>query len=42
MTLHVKHLKVTGKSYSKDSKKLQGEAMYKMRMFYFNIYRKIK
>lgn len=31
-TLHVKHLKVTGKSYSKGSKKLQGEAMYKMRM----------
>ena len=31
-TLYVKHLKVTGKSYSKGSKKLQGEAMYKMRM----------
>ena len=33
-TLHVKHLKVTGKSYSKGSKKLQGEAMYKMRMHF--------
>ena len=33
-TLHVKHLKVTGKLYSKGSKKLQGEAMYKMRMHF--------
>ena len=32
--LHVKHLKVTGKLYSKGSKKLQGEAMYKMRMHF--------
>ncbi len=30
-TLHVKHLKPTGKSYNKASKYLQGEAMYKMR-----------
>lgn len=30
-TLHVKHLKPTGKSYNKGSKYLQGEAMYKMR-----------
>ncbi|GAA4280806.1 glycosyltransferase family 2 protein [Gaetbulibacter aestuarii] len=30
-TLHVKHLKPTGQSYSKASKYLQGEAMYKMR-----------
>ena len=30
-TLHVKHLKPTGKSYDKASKYLQGEAMYKMR-----------
>lgn len=29
--LHVKHLKPTGKSYSKKAKYLQGEAMYKMR-----------
>ena len=30
-SLHVKHLKPTGKSYNKASKYLQGEAMYKMR-----------
>lgn len=30
-SLHVKHLKPTGQSYSKASKYLQGEAMYKMR-----------
>ena len=30
-TLHVKHLKPTGISYSQKSKYLQGEAMYKMR-----------
>ena len=30
-SLHVKHLKPTGKTYSKTSKYLQGEAMYKMR-----------
>ncbi|MFV0540070.1 MAG: glycosyltransferase family 2 protein [Aestuariibaculum sp.] len=30
-SLQVKHLKPTGKSYSKSSKYLQGEAMYKMR-----------
>lgn len=30
-TLHVKHLKPTGKSYNKSSKFLQGEAFYKMR-----------
>ena len=30
-TLHVKHLKPTGMSYSKASKHLQGEAMHKMR-----------
>lgn len=30
-TLHVKHLKPTGKDYHKISKYLQGEAMYKMR-----------
>lgn len=30
-SLHVKHLKPTGNSYNKDSKYLQGEAMYKMR-----------
>ena len=30
-SLHVKHLKPTGKSYNKASKHLQGEAMYKMR-----------
>ncbi len=30
-TLHVKHLKPTGKSYNKASKYLQGKAMYKMR-----------
>ncbi|WP_055447820.1 glycosyltransferase [Lacinutrix mariniflava] len=30
-TLHVKHLKPTGKSYSKKSALLQGEAFYKMR-----------
>ncbi|MDB4303694.1 glycosyltransferase family 2 protein [Desulfosarcina sp.] len=30
-TLHVKHLKPTGISYSKASKYMQGEAMYKMR-----------
>jgi len=30
-TLHVNHLKPTGKSYNKASKYLQGEAMYKMR-----------
>jgi glycosyltransferase involved in cell wall biosynthesis len=30
-SLQVKHLKPTGKSYSKASKYLQGEAMYKMR-----------
>ena len=30
-TLHVKHLKPTGKSYNKASKYLQGEAMYIMR-----------
>ena len=30
-TLHVKHLKPTGISYSKQSKFMQGEAMYKMR-----------
>lgn len=30
-SLHVKHLKPTGISYSKASKYLQGEAMYKMR-----------
>jgi len=30
-TLHVKHLKPTGKSYNKASKYLQGEAMYKLR-----------
>lgn len=30
-TLHVKHLKPTGVSYSKTSKYLQGEAMYTMR-----------
>ena len=29
-SLHVKHLKPTGISYNKDSKFLQGEAMYKM------------
>lgn len=32
--LKVKHLKITGKSYTKGSKKLQGEAMYKMRMHF--------
>jgi glycosyltransferase involved in cell wall biosynthesis len=30
-TLHVKHLKPTGQSYSKASKYLQGEALYRMR-----------
>ncbi|WP_242132812.1 glycosyltransferase [Aestuariivivens marinum] len=30
-SLHVKHLKPTGASYNKNSKYLQGEAMYKMR-----------
>lgn len=30
-TLHVKHLKPTGKTYNKASKYLQGEAMYRMR-----------
>lgn len=30
-SLHVKHLKPTGKSYNKTAKHLQGEAMYKMR-----------
>ncbi|WP_223032923.1 glycosyltransferase family 2 protein [Hanstruepera marina] len=30
-TLHIKHLKPTGKSYNKTAKYLQGEAMYKMR-----------
>lgn len=30
-SLHVKHLKPTGQSYSKGSKYLQGEAMFKMR-----------
>jgi glycosyltransferase involved in cell wall biosynthesis len=30
-TLHVKHLKPTGRSYNKAAKYLQGEAMYKMR-----------
>jgi len=30
-SLHVKHLKPTGKNYNKASKYLQGEAMYKMR-----------
>jgi glycosyltransferase involved in cell wall biosynthesis len=30
-SLHVKHLKPTGRSYNKASKYLQGEAMYKMR-----------
>jgi len=30
-SLHVKHLKPTGKSYNKASKYLQGESMYKMR-----------
>jgi glycosyltransferase involved in cell wall biosynthesis len=30
-SLHVKHLKPTGKRYNKASKYLQGEAMYKMR-----------
>ena len=30
-TLHVKHLKPTGKTYHKKSKYLQGEALYKMR-----------
>ena len=30
-TLHVKHLKPTGKSYNESAKHLQGEAMYKMR-----------
>ena len=30
-SLHVKHLKPTGKSYTKKSKYLQGEALYKMR-----------
>jgi len=30
-SLHVKHLKPTGKTYSKASKFLQGEALYKMR-----------
>ena len=29
--LHVKHLKPTGKTYSKNSKYLRGEALYKMR-----------
>lgn len=30
-SLHVKHLKPTGKNYNKASKHMQGEAMYKMR-----------
>ncbi|NQX84491.1 MAG: glycosyltransferase family 2 protein [Flavobacteriaceae bacterium] len=30
-TLHVKHLKPTGKTYSKNTKYLQGEGLYKMR-----------
>ncbi|NNK82382.1 MAG: glycosyltransferase family 2 protein [Flavobacteriaceae bacterium] len=30
-TLHVKHLKPTGKTYSKTTKHLQGEALYKIR-----------
>lgn len=30
-SLHVKHLKPTGKAYSKSSRHLQGEAFYKMR-----------
>ena len=30
-SLHVKHLKPTGKSYNKSAKHLQGEAMYKLR-----------
>ena len=30
-SLHVKHLKPTGKTYHKNSKYLQGEALYKMR-----------
>lgn len=30
-SLHVKHLKPTGASYNKNSKYMQGEAMYKMR-----------
>ena len=30
-SLHVKHLKPTGESYNKESKYLQGEAMFKMR-----------
>ena len=30
-SLHVKHLKPTGKTYSKTTKHLQGEALYKMR-----------
>jgi len=30
-TLHVKHLKPTGNKYTKDSKHLQGEALYKLR-----------
>lgn len=33
-SLHVKHLKPTGKSYNKQAKHLQGEAMYKMRYGY--------
>lgn len=31
-TLHVKHLKPTGNAYTKKSKYLQGEALYKMRL----------
>lgn len=34
-SLHVKHLKPTGKSYNKASKYLQGAAMYKMRYGFF-------
>ena len=30
-TLHIKHLKPTGRSYTSKSKYLQGEALYKMR-----------
>ncbi len=34
-TLHVKHLKPTGKTYTPKSKHLQGEALYKMRYGYW-------
>ena len=42
-SLHVKHLKITGQTYDKASKYLQGEAMYKLRYgFWITIISAIK